>query len=97
MTDPIDDQAEVFSTTIIALAFLMLEDRRNFFLQWLSAHDTRLTCRDRAQPESIHKSLLTWFGAMPREEALQEYERVVREIVWWRELQPETLAEMLKG
>ncbi len=97
MTDLFGNQPTVFATSIIILASLMPEDRRNYFLEWLCAHDMRLVCKKDDMPTPVHSALETWFASLPVWEALREYERVVSEAVWWRNLTDETLMGMLEA
>ncbi len=95
MTDFFGNQPAVFAASIIALAYLTPWDRRVFFLEWLCTHDTRLACKKDDMPGSIHRALKKWFASLPEWDALQEYERIISEIIWWRDLKDETLAWML--
>ena len=96
MTDLFGNQPAVFAASIITLAYLAPWDRRRFFLEWLCAHDRRLACKKDDMPGVMNSALKKWFTSLPEWDALQEYERVVSEIGWWRDLQEETLAQMLE-
>jgi hypothetical protein len=96
MTKFFFNEPTVFATSIIVLTYLMPVNRRIFFLEWLCAHDARLACKKDDMSNPIHNALKNWFETLPPWEALQEYERVISEIVWWRDLKHETLMGMLE-
>jgi hypothetical protein len=96
MTDLFDNQPTVFASSIIMLAYLMPDDRRNYFLEWLCIHAAQLKCKKDDTPWRLHNALENWFRSLSQWKALREYERVVSETVWWRNLADETLAGMLE-
>mgnify|MGYP001607873781 CR=1 FL=1 len=96
MTDLFGNQPTVFASSIIILAYLMPDDRRGFFLEWLCTHATELTCRKDDEPMRLRNALENWFRSLSQQEALREYGLVVSDIDWWRNLTDETLAGMLE-
>jgi len=95
MIHPFNDQPSIFATSIIVLANLMPDDRRGYFLEWLSAHGAQIAAGKNDPPERLYKILEKWFASMPYENARHEYRTVVHEICWWEDLKVSTLKRML--
>ncbi len=95
MTHPFDDQPSIFATSIIVLANLMPDDRRGFFLEWLSAHVTQISAGRTDPPEQMFAFLVKWFASLPYENARREYRAVIHEICWWEDLKASALKRML--
>lgn len=96
MTHPFDPQPSVFAISIVVLTNLMPDDRRNFFLEWLPAHDERIACGREDSPQRVHAALEQWFSSLPYESARREYRAIIHEICWWEDLKPSALKRMLR-
>ncbi len=95
MTEFVTNRPTVFTDSIFILAALLQPDRRQLFMNWLRMHSGQLVCNGNGTQERIHNYLVEWFKALPESQALQEYELIISEIGWWRDLKEETLARIL--
>ena len=93
MTDPIKKSPTVYADSVSILTALLKPDRCRLFLDWLCAHSSQVI--QGYDLDQIHTSLVTWFESLLEPDALREYELVISEIDWWRELKQEDLARML--
>lgn len=95
MIDLFGNRAVLFSTFITALAESLKLDRQKLFLDWLCVHSSQAI--ESYDLNDIQACLLDWFESLSEDDALREYHLVTREIRWWRDLEDETLTEMLDG
>lgn len=95
MTDILGNRPAVMAASITMLTYLMESDRREFFMRWLYAHGLQMVCSKSNIPDCVYDSLVIWFGSLSNTRALQEYELIIGEISWWRDLKDESLARML--
>ncbi len=95
MADLITNRPTVFADSISVLAALLQPDRRQLFMNWLYAHSGQIVCDENSTQERIHNSLVKWFKSLPESQALQEYELIIGEIGWWRNLKEKTLSRIL--
>ena len=93
MTDPIKKSPTVFADSVSILTAYLKPDRCRLFLEWLCAHSGQAI--QGYDLDQIHASLVTWFESLLEPDALREYELVIGEIGWWRDLKQEDLARML--
>ena len=78
--------------TVLTYYFLK-PDRRKLFMEWLGAHSGQ--CIQGTEPYHLRDALAAWFGTLSETEACQEYDRVISEMIWWRDLEDDALAAML--
>ena len=78
--------------TVLTYYFLK-PDRRKLFLEWLCTHNGQVI--QGPDPYHLRDILANWFPTLSETEACQEYDLVISEMIWWRDLEDETLAKML--
>ena len=78
--------------------------RMQMFLAWLKSHSSKIQAANQIEiqgeenPETYLKNgLKAWFESLPIQGLLWEYNLLLGEIAWWRDLDPRTLARILKS
>ena len=84
------------------------EVRLQVFLNWLKSHSSKLKTLGQVHVEvAVHgegkiedrlkNDLKVWFESLPMPGLLWEYHLLLNEIAWWRDLDPRTLARILRS
>lgn len=86
---------------ITAQAYHLDDVRLRMFLRWLASHSGRVkiaaedvnemdiaSLRDADRQELFKAALRTWLESLPVKGLLWEYQTVITEICWWRNLDP---------
>lgn len=93
MNDLIEQMVSDLSTQ----AFQLEECRLRLFLNWLMDHSSEMkvslgtfnTCqKDADMQERFQSALKSWLQSMPVQGLLWEYQTIIGEIRWWRDLDP---------
>ncbi len=69
-------------------------NRRQMFFRWLQVHhhsDVRVT------GANLEQCLTAWLGTLPIEGTNWEYNLILNEIAWWRDLDERSLAEFMRS
>ncbi len=85
----------VFSDSIFILTDLLKPDRRQFFMNWLHSHSGQAIFNGNSALKCARNSLAEWFKSFPESRAIQEYELIISEIGWWRNLTEEAMSKIL--
>jgi len=99
---------EQMVSDISSQAVRLDEMRLRKFLEWLKSHSSRVKTVDQDCVEvAIHgegsvddrlkNGLNRWFESLPMPGLLCEYHLLLNEISWWRDLDPRTLARILRS
>ena len=84
------------------------EVRLQKFLEWLKSHSSKVKTVEQVYVEvAVHGEgsiddrlkniLMGWLESLPMQGLLWEYHLLLNEIAWWRELDPHTLARILRS
>ena len=84
------------------------EVRLHKFLEWLKSHSSKVKTVGQIHFEvAVHfegnmddrlkNGLKAWFESLPMQGLLWEYHLLLNEISWWRDLDPRTLARILRS
>lgn len=86
---------------IAAQAYRLDDLRLRMFLKWLASHSGRVkiaaedviemdivALRDADNQELFKATLRTWLESLPVRSLLWEYQTILTEICWWRNLDP---------
>ena len=80
--------------------------RLQLFLAWLKSHSSKMKAEYEIQIEiqvegniddHFKNGLKAWFTSLPIQGLLWEYNLLLGEIAWWRDVDPRTLARILKS
>jgi hypothetical protein len=99
---------EQMVSDISSQAVRLDEVRLQKFLEWLKSHSSKVKTEDQGCVEvAIHgegsiddrlkNGLKNWFESLPMQGLLWEYHLLLDEITWWRDLDPRTLARILRS
>jgi len=99
---------EQMVSDISSQALRLHEIRLQLFLDWLNAHSSKVKTSNQARIEvAVHgkgsmadrlkNGLKGWFESLPIPGLLWEYHLLLDEIAWWRDLEPRSLARILRS
>ena len=93
-------------TDISAQAAQLETIRLHLFLAWLKSHSSQIKAAYQVHIEvhgegniddHLRNGLKGWLASFPIQGLLWEYHLLLEEISWWRDLDPRTLARILKS
>jgi hypothetical protein len=99
---------EQMVSDISSQAVRLEEIRLQKFLEWLSAHSSKVKTGYQARIEvaglgegrlddRLKNGLKGWFESLPMQGLLWEHHLLLNEITWWRNLDPRSLARILRS
>ena len=82
--------------------------RLQMFVEWLKSHSSKVKTVEQVHVEVavpdvgsiddlLKNGLKDWFESLPMPGLLWEYHLLLSEIAWWRDLDPRSLARILKS
>lgn len=90
---------------ITTQAFMLEDQRLRLFLNWLMDHSSEMKVSlgkfepgsgDADMQEHFRSTLKTWLQSLPTQGLLWEYQTIIGEIQWWRDLDPSRWKMILK-
>jgi hypothetical protein len=99
---------EQMVSDISSQAVRLDEVRLQKFLEWLQSHSSKVKTEEQVHIEvAVHAEgsmddrlknvLIGWLESLPMPGLLWEYHLLLNEIAWWRDLDPRTLARILRS
>ena len=99
---------EQMVSDISSQAVRLDEVRLQKFLEWLKSHSSKVKTVEQVHIEVVihgkgsiddrlKNGLKNWFESLPMQGLLWEYHLLLDEIAWWRDLDPRTLARILRS
>lgn len=99
---------EQMVSDISSQAVRLDEVRLQKFLEWLKSHSTKVKTVEQVLVEvAVHgeesiddrlkNDLKRWFESLPMPGLLWEYRLLLNELAWWHDIDPRTLARILRS
>ena len=100
---------EQMVSDISSQAVRLGEVRLQKFLEWLKSHSSKVKTVEPVHIEvavhhgegslddRLNNGLKGWLESLPMQGLLWEYHLLLNEIAWWRDLDPRTLARILRS